>query len=1005
MKTFDGYSKEKFSDTSVLLAGGGSKELSNFIGTLNWDSTNRKLQYKKIGDTNWRDLVTFGSNATNSTAYLPLSGGTMTGVITSSFASSSWINGVTNAVIKGTYTSYGAILSMPVKDGRVSLSSYPGDNNNIYFGYATTAQIKAGTNSFNKQMYWDAANNNLHVDEFTGSLVGNASSATKLTSSAGSATLPIYFSDGKPTACTASSLFSNLSNDENNLSITVAGQNRKLTVKYASNASSAEYLNNYYISDPNTQALKDNKVKWFAQINSTTNGNSGYAGNNYGFPVGNNANGILYLGTHHGKYGHQLGFSSNGNIYHRFQNGSDFPQTANGGSWSVLLTSTNYSSILDSHYYTETEANSRFVNVTGDTMTGTLTMSTGAAIRLWDDSATASHRLSLRCASDVGRIYNYTGSAYGTMYVGHDGTNAIVITSGQNVGIGTGSPSYKLDVNGNTRILGNLLVGANASNKYIAFYGATGDAPGKYSPTYIGERLYSSTAETTTPGSNDFSELVLFKGNDTGGTTLTHSGAGSFGPDRIRHIAAAHRFQTYNANTSGTFEAVATSSSLVTKLDIAQALTTSYQTTQVGTSSANANLYVYGNVGIGTSSPSEKLEVSGNIRVINPSSNQVIARFLNYSTAPYGLMIKSSTDGALHLQSQSESNNSEVFPLLLNPNGGNVGIGTTSTSQKLHVSGGIMRITNKGKYVDIGAQNSSWVHFQASQQYYFYNSANNTVFDTHVRPYTSGSKDLGSSSLEWGTGYIRQIYARYLDSSANYTGDHNLFIGYSSTYDTYVYTINPSRQLIATFNSAGITLGNENKQIRRVGKSVMWIDGRDSAIVRQTSPNEYSAVVSSKTASGSWEIGNYTSVGESLYFTYITDSNYSNRNNSITGQVYFNSGGSIYATHFYENSDIRYKKILRNLSINSNTIANLPLFDFEWIENNTIGTGTSAQAVQQILPNLVSGTDKLTLDYGVLGTIAGIIACKELVTQKSELQQLKEKVKQLEDKLRKYENI
>lgn len=122
--------------------------------------------------------------------------------------------------------------------------------------------------------------------------------------------------------------------------------------------------------------------------------------------------------------------------------------------------------------------------------------------------------------------------------------------------------------------------------------------------------------------------------------------------------------------------------------------------------------------------------------------------------------------------------------------------------------------------------------------------------------------------------------------------------------------------------------------------------------------------------------------------------------------------GDIHANHFYENSDIRYKRILKNLLINSNTIANLPLFDFEWIENNAIGTGTSAQAVQKILPNIVSGTDKLTLDYGVLGTIAGITACKELVkvnieifTQKSELQQLKEKVKQLEDKLRKYENI
>lgn len=56
-----------------------------------------------------------------------------------------------------------------------------------------------------------------------------------------------------------------------------------------------------------------------------------------------------------------------------------------------------------------------------------------------------------------------------------------------------------------------------------------------------------------------------------------------------------------------------------------------------------------GNVGIGTTSPSEKLEVSGNIRVLNPSDNQIIARFLNYSAAPYGLMIKSYSNGSLHL--------------------------------------------------------------------------------------------------------------------------------------------------------------------------------------------------------------------------------------------------------------------------------------------------------------------------------------------------------------------
>ena len=68
---------------------------------------------------------------------------------------------------------------MPVMDGRVSLSSYPLSDNNIYFGYATATQISAGINYHNTQMYWDAANNNLHADVFTGALSGNASTATK----------------------------------------------------------------------------------------------------------------------------------------------------------------------------------------------------------------------------------------------------------------------------------------------------------------------------------------------------------------------------------------------------------------------------------------------------------------------------------------------------------------------------------------------------------------------------------------------------------------------------------------------------------------------------------------------------------------------------------------------------------------------------------------------------------------------------------------------------------
>ena len=338
----------------------------------------------------------------------------------------------------------------------------------------------------------------------------------------------------------------------------------------------------------------------------------------------------------------------------------------------------------------------------------------------------------------------------------------------------------------------------------------------------------------------------------------------------------------------------------------------------------------------------------------------------------------------------------------------NIKVSATSSTSTIPTFSKVMINTTSSSYqLNVGGDSYSTGWFRSNNGLYCEGTG---VHFTHHSTYTSaGEIDMTSTNeFCWGSN-SSILYFNYRAASRG------------TTVTSYVWNAGSSNSY-ASHTTGHITLGNSGYQIKRVGCNVSWANGRLGAIVRQTSANGYSVVVSSKTVNGSWEIGNYTSNGNSLYFTYISDSNYNSGNNAFSGQVYFDSNGSVhasylrasnnveasgsmYATHFYENSDIRYKKILKNLSINSNIIANLPLFDFEWIENNAIGTGTSAQAVQQILPNLVSGTDKLTLDYGVLGTIAGITACKELVTQKSELQQLKEKVKQLEDKLRKYENI
>ena len=78
------------------------------------------------------------------------------------------------------------------------------------------------------------------------------------------------------------------------------------------------------------------------------------------------------------------------------------------------------------------------------------------------------------------------------------------------MGINTDDPRERLQVNG------NMLVGLGGTSSYISFSGTTGEEPGIFNHTHIGERIYGGTEK---------SEFVILKGNDTGGST---------GPDRIR---------------------------------------------------------------------------------------------------------------------------------------------------------------------------------------------------------------------------------------------------------------------------------------------------------------------------------------------------------------------------------------------------------------------------------------------------------------------------------------
>lgn len=123
----------------------------------------------------------------------------------------------------------------------------------------------------------------------------------------------------------------------NYLRVNTNGTNDDLTIPYATVSNE---LNRTAATDVNS-CYSDLKVKYFtlAGCSATEDtGNKRFAGtdNSYGFPVSNNANGLLWLGSHSTNYGHQLGFSSDGRIYDRYISAGSFATTANGGSWKKL---------------------------------------------------------------------------------------------------------------------------------------------------------------------------------------------------------------------------------------------------------------------------------------------------------------------------------------------------------------------------------------------------------------------------------------------------------------------------------------------------------------------------------------------------------------------------------------------------------------------------------------------------------------------------------------------
>ena len=143
---------------------------------------------------------------------------------------------------------------------------------------------------------------------------------------------------------------------------------------------------------------------------------------------------------------------------------------ANGtalGAVHRLLDDANYSSVLDSRYYTESEADARFVNVTGDTMTGLLTAKVAGShtgIKLGNTYLTAidgnvifQNNAEIRFGADAWDYNVWAGLKYAssskTIYLGLADKNIFTANAAQ-----TGGSIL-------TPGISNIYVGNNTTNK------------------------------------------------------------------------------------------------------------------------------------------------------------------------------------------------------------------------------------------------------------------------------------------------------------------------------------------------------------------------------------------------------------------------------------------------------------------------------------------------------------------------------------------------------------